>query len=202
MSFTTVKNNHYLSTFYAFDISGSALTMELHSNLYFKHPNPEIMNKLDRLFQEHQGNAEIFKQIAITINPTEGEEFAQDLIDQIDQVEYDLGPESLYRFEGYSIAHFVHGSSGDEFMEAILNFLKSLVPDIHTQAWGCGDDDPWEFWFKFEGDELIREDDEPFNDPDEDQQIQSSIYAWWHKDMPKEIQEGFLNDPNYISEEE
>lgn len=176
--------------------------MELHSNLYFKHSNPEIMNKLDRLFQEHQGNAEIFKQIAITINPIEGEELAQDLIDQIDQVEYDLGPESLYRFEGYSIAHFVHGSSGDEFMEAILNFLKSLAPDIHTQAWGCGDDDPWEFWFKFEGDELIREDDEPFNDPDEDQQIQSSIYAWWHKDMPKEIQEGFLNDPNYISEEE
>ena len=86
--------------------------MELHSNLYFKHPNPEIMNKLDRLFQEHRGNAEIFKQIAITINPTEGEELAKDLIDQIDQVEYDLGPESLYRFEGYSIAHFVHGSSG------------------------------------------------------------------------------------------
>lgn len=27
------------------------------------------------------------------------------------------------------------------------------------------DDDPWEFWFKFEGDELIREDDEPLNDP-------------------------------------
>lgn len=109
------------------------------------------MHKLDALFKEHQGDAEIFKQLVITINPTDGAELAQDLIDLVDQVEYDLGSESLHRSEGYSIAHFVHGSSGDEFMQAILDFLKNLVPDIHTQAWGYGDDDPWEFWFKFEG---------------------------------------------------
>ncbi len=48
------------------------------------------------------------------------------------------------------------------------------------------------FGLNLKCEELIREDDEPFNDPDEDQQIQSSIYAWWHKDMPKEIQEVLL----------
>ena len=79
-------------------------------------------------------------------------------------------------------------------IENILLFLKGLLPNIHAQAWGCGDDDPWEFWFKFEGDELIREDDEPLNDPDEDEEIKASIYAWWHQDLPPEIKEGFLNE--------
>lgn len=176
--------------------------MELHSNLYYTHSDPTVMNALDKLFQEHQGNADHFKQLAITLNATQGAELAQDLMDQVDQVEYDLRPESLYRHAGYSIAHFVHGSSGDEFMEAILIFLKALISDIHAQAWGCGDDDPWEFWFKFEDNELIRQDDEPLNDPDEDQDIQSTIYAWWHEKMPPEIKEGFLNDPIYQNQEE
>lgn len=167
--------------------------MELHSNLYYTHPDASIMDKLDALFTQHRGNDSVFLQAAATINVDEGAALAQDLMDQVDSVEFDLGPESVSRTAGYSVAHFVHGSAGDEFIEAILLFLKSLLPEIHAQAWGCGDDDPWEFWFKFEGNELIREDDEPFNDPDEDEDIKASIYLWWHQDMPAEIREGFLN---------
>lgn len=168
--------------------------MELHSNLYYKHANASMMDKLDALFTQHRGDESLFLQAAVAINADEGKELAQDLIDQVDSVEFDLAPESLHHQAGFSVTHFVHGSAGDEFMEAILLFLKSLVPDIHAQAWGCGDDDPWEFWFKFDDDELVREDDEPFNDPDDDEQIKSSIYAWWHQDMPEEIREGFLNE--------
>ena len=86
------------------------------------------------------------------------------------------------------------GRRRPENIENILIFLKGLLPEIIVQAWGCGDDDPWEFWFKFDGDELVREDDEPFNDPEEDEEIKASIYAWWHQDLPVEIKEGFLNE--------
>ena len=168
--------------------------MELHSNLYYRHANAQIMSKLDQLFQKHRGDADKFITLASSINPKSGAELARDILDTVDNVEFDLGPELLYPIEGFSIAHFVHGSAGDEFIEAILFFLKALVPDIHVQAWGCGDDDPWEFWFKFEGDELIREDDEPFNDPAEDEEIKASIYNWWHADLPEKIKEGFLNE--------
>ncbi|MDR7017539.1 hypothetical protein EXE30_13615 [Acinetobacter halotolerans] len=167
--------------------------MELHSRVYYKHPDAKIMGQLEVLFKEHEGNAERFLQAALAINP-ESVEAAQDLLDQIDSPEYDLEPESLYYEAGYAVLDFVHGSSGDENIENILLFLKALLPEIHAQAWGCGDDDPWEFWFKFNGDELIREDDEPFNDPEEDENIKASIYAWWHKDLPIEIKEGFLNE--------
>ena len=167
--------------------------MELHSNLYYRHADAEVMAKLGRLFETHRGDADKFIALASEINPQHGAELATEILDSVDNLEYDLGPELLYPVEGYSIAHFVHGSAGDEFMEAILFFIKALVPDIHAQAWGCGDDDPWEFWFKFEGDELIREDDEPLNDPEEDEEIKANVYAWWHADMPEKIKEGFLN---------
>lgn len=167
--------------------------MELHSNVYYKHADANIMVMVDHLFKEHQGDRDKFISLAVELNPKDGQTLAEDITDIVDQIDFDLGPESIHSTAGYSVAHFVHGSAGDEFIEAILIFLKALVPDIHTQAWGCGDDDPWEFWFKFDGDELIREDDAPFNDPDEDEEIKASIYVWWHAEMPKEIKEGFLN---------
>ena len=167
--------------------------MELHSNVYYKHADINIMVMIDRLFKEHQGDRDKFISFAVELNPEDGQALAEDITDTVDQIDFDLGPESIHSSAGYSVAHFVHGSAGDEFIEAILLFLKALVPDIHAQAWGCGDDDPWEFWFKFEGDELIREDDEPFNDPDEDDEIKASIYVWWHAEMPEKIREGFLN---------
>ena len=167
--------------------------MELHSNVYYTHPSIEIMQKLDRLFQEHHGNQDKFIAVAVELNAQSGQELAEELLNTVDNIEFDLAPESLHSIADYSVAHFVHGSSGDEFIEAILLFLKALLPDINTLAWGCGDDDPWEFWFKFEGDELIREDDEPFNDPEQDEEIKSSIYTWWHASLTEKIKEGFLN---------
>ena len=168
--------------------------MELHSNLYYHHPDSVIMDQLDHLFQQHQDNPVTFVQLASTINPEYGAELAQELIDQVDQIEYDLAPESLVYVAGFAVLDFTHGSNGDENIENILLFLKELLPDIHVQARGQGDDDPWEFWFKFDGDELVREDDEPFNDPEDDEEIKASIYQWWHEGMPEQIKEGFLNE--------
>lgn len=167
---------------------------ELHSNLYYKHDDSDIMGKLDVLFTEPQGDVARIREIAASLDAENGEALAQDLIDTVDEPEHDLSAERIVRQAGYSVAHFVHGSPGDEFIEAIVGFLHELVPGLHVQAWGCGDDDPWEFWFKVEEGEVVRQDDEPFSDPEEDENIRAGIYAWWHADMPDEIKEGFLNE--------
>ena len=39
--------------------------MELHSNVYYTHPSIEIMQKLDRLFQEHHGDQDKFIAVAV-----------------------------------------------------------------------------------------------------------------------------------------
>ena len=168
--------------------------MELHSVLYYRHPQTEVMAQLDALWQSHEGDAAAIIAAAQDLNAEQGAELAQDLIDSVDEVEWDLRPDSLYRSAGFSVAHFVHGSMGDENMENIVAFVHDLLPGIQVQAWGCGDDDPWEYWFKYDGDELVREDDEPFNDPEDDADIKASIYAWWHQDLPEQIKVGFLNE--------
>lgn len=167
--------------------------MELHSRVYYKHPDSKLMGQLETLFTQHEGISEKFLQATLAIRP-ESTDLVQDILDQVDSVQFDLAPGTLDYVAGFAVLDFVHGSSGDEIVENILIFLKGLLPEIIVQAWGCGDDDPWEFWFKFNGDELIREDDEPFNDPEEDEEIKASIYAWWHQDLPAEIKEGFLNE--------
>ncbi|WP_411992216.1 BRCT domain-containing protein [Agarivorans sp. DSG3-1] len=172
---------------------------ELHSNVYYKHKSPEVMKYLDKLFQEVEGEEEIHK-LCIAINPSNGEDLAQKLIDTIDDPYLELAAEDFEKIEGYSVCSFVHGTMGDEIVGEIVSFLYALCPDIHAQAWGCGDDDPWEYWFKFEDGSLKREDDEPANDDEEDEEILQTIYEWWHKTMPESIREGILNEINIEDE--
>ena len=173
---------------------------ELHSNLYYKHGDAEVMRMLDALFREVTGDEQRFTEICRSLNPERGEELAQGMFDLVDDVDCDLSAESLSRIAGYSVLHFVHGSAGDEIVGSIVGFLYRLVPGIHAQAWGCGDDDPWEFWFKYQDGEVVREDDEPFMG-DDDEEIRDTIYKWWHEGMPEEIREGFLNQENEECEE-
>jgi NAD-dependent DNA ligase len=169
---------------------------ELHSNIYYKHIDPDVMEKLNSIFYECNGNEEKIIEISLSLNARNGKELAQNLIESVDEPKYDLDAESLEKVEGYSIAHFVHGSIGDEVVESIVHFLNLLVPNTHVQAWGCGDDDPWEYWIKYDNDKLIRKDDEPLNDDDEDEEIKNTIYEWWHESMPSSVKEGFLNEIN------
>ncbi|MES9858770.1 MAG: BRCT domain-containing protein [Sedimenticola sp.] len=171
---------------------------ELHSNIYFKHKDPKVMSLLDSLFYESKGNEEKISSICETLSPPNGTVLSKELIGFVDEPQHDLDAESLEKNEGYSVCHFVHGSAGDDIVGKIIEFLYSLCPEIHAQAWGCGDDDPWEYWFKFEGGALKRKDDEPLMDEDdedgEDEEIKNTIYAWWHETMPESIKEGFLNE--------
>ena len=70
--------------------------MEMHSNLYYKHPDAQIMSKLDQLFQEHRGDTSQFTALVCDINPEHGAELAEDILNTVDNIEFDLGPESLY----------------------------------------------------------------------------------------------------------
>ena len=167
---------------------------ELHSNVYYKHDDPDVMKQLNTLFYECNGDKEKIISIAKTLNPSDGEDQAFELIESVDEPKYDLDAESLEQIGGYSVCHFVHGSIGDEIVENMVKFLHELVPGTHAQAWGCGDDDPWEYWIKFEDGKIIRKDDEPYEDEEEDEAIMNTIYAWWHSTMPDSIKEGFLNE--------
>jgi NAD-dependent DNA ligase len=175
---------------------------ELHSNIYYKHSKPEIMQKLDSLFSDCEGDENNLIRIATQINQDDGAEFARDLLSKVEEPEYDIDAESLEKVDGYSVAHLVHGSAGDEVVKNIIKFLYALIPDIHAQAWGCGDDDPWEFWLKYENNSLVRKDDEPFIDEDDDQEILNTVYAWWHETMPAAISEGLLNEDREIDLED
>ena len=175
--------------------------MELSTRIYYYHPDQEIMAQLKTLFTEVHGDEARFISMAQALNVELGQDLAQGLIDSVDSLEYDVDAEALETIAGYHVCYFTHGSDGDECIAQILFFLKSLIPDLHVQAWGCGDEDPWEFWYKFEGDDLLREDDEPLNDPDEDEEIKASIYAWWHEGLPSEIRVGYLNESEEEEEE-
>ena len=81
-----------------------------------------------------------------------------------------------------------------------MKLLYHLCPGIQAQAWGMGDDDPWEFWLKHEDGHLVRHDAEPFDGYDA--RIRSTIYRWWHDGLPDVIREGMLNDSDEEDEDQ
>ena len=90
--------------------------MELHSRVYYKHPDSTIMGQLEALFTTHHGDEEKFNQAALLINPQAGE-ITQELLDLIDSIEHDLAPETLDYVAGFAVLDFTHGSNGDENIE-------------------------------------------------------------------------------------
>lgn len=194
---------------------------ELHSNLFFKHKDKTIhnlfcslveicdLNHINKIDNESEQLTK-FIDICTQINPDQGASLAKDFIKYNDG----YGSESTWEAdEGYQGAHFVDGSSGDDNIGDLVFFFYSLSNDLHVQAWGCGDDDPWEFWFKVEDGELVRKDDEPeYGEPftgtaydeegDSEEVDLKPIYDWWHKDLPDGIKQGFCNEDEDDEEEE
>ena len=177
---------------------------ELHSNLYFKHPKKDTHNQLVELFslfdlnsnKTKRGEPEDFKEACQNINPTKGFDIAQSFLEEFEgEFDSDFGSESIDSQAGYSASHWVNGSNGDYIQKQLIAFLYELCPEIHAQSWGCGDDDPWEFWFLWREDKVIRFDNCPFED--DDTRALGTIYRLWHEKMPKEIREGFLFDEDY-----
>ena len=182
---------------------------ELHSNFYFKHPNKAVHDQLQEMLAIYDMNSKNgmldvderrshFLNLAKSINPENGEMLASDLLGEFDK-EYGFGgmfgSESIREQSGYCITHWVNGGSGDDIQAYLMQFFYKLCPEVHAQSWGCGDDDPWEYWFKYDNGNLVRHDDEPYSS--NDAVILGTIYRWWHSDMPDSIKEGVINDEYY-----
>ncbi len=179
---------------------------ELHSNIYFRHGDERVHGLLHNLFavadlnsplriEGEEAQRKALEEIAEAVSPGQGAALMGELLDEF-RTEFrdQFGSESIWESAGYWVAHFVNGSGGDEIAGRVIGFLHQLCPSVDARAWGCGDDDPWEYWFRYEDGVVVRRDDEPFMDEEEDLEILASIYAWWHEGMPATIREGFLNE--------
>ena len=166
---------------------------ELHSNLYFHHPEPKKHSLLISLFDSDDRDEQ--RHIAAALNPDNGSQKLDVLLQEFDDQYGDcLSVESVIEMAGYGAAHMVNGGSGDYIVGRTVKFVHELCEGVHVQAWGCGDDDPWEYWFKVHDGKVIRYDDEPWSDDEEDARLLATIYRWWHTGMPAQIKEGILND--------
>lgn len=179
---------------------------EMSVNVYFKHNDPDTHRQLVQLFEHADPDgddecAKAFVDLATKLNPDRGkgivEAFLHDLRDRIREM---FGFEDVADVSGFCVAGGIRGGSGDKFAGRCVKFLYHLCPDVQALAWGMGDDDPWEFWFKHVDGRLVRHDDEPFNGYDN--RIRGTIYRWWHEGLPDAIREGMLNDEDFDAEDD
>jgi NAD-dependent DNA ligase len=177
---------------------------EIHINLYFKHANQDIHELLHQFFAISDLNSSLriqndddrkfqWNKIVTSINPEKGQELLNQLLNDFEEKYFsgELSSESMREQSGYWVVHLVYGSDGDDITGRLVRFLYDLDSGVHSQAWGCGDDEPWEFWFKTdEGGEVVYKENEPGIEAED-------IYSWWHKLMPDSIKEGLMNDEEY-----
>lgn len=165
---------------------------ELQCTLYLRHPERTIHNELQTMVNSLSSDKEAAITIAQALNPEHGLALTQKLFADMEEYLEEVHPESVEASAGFWVIHMVNGGMGDHLLGALVRYFHDLKAGTQAQAWGCGDDDPWEFWFKMEGDRLIRLDDEPYEG--RDQRIKGTIYRWWHESMPDAIKEGILNE--------
>ena len=167
--------------------------MKIESTLYYRHVDLSILRKIDELLTQHHGDRKRFRQFAKRLHSSRGHLYADQLIHEVFDLQFDLQPEKLIRLAGFSIVHFEHGRYSQQTLQALMLFLKKLIPDLHLQAWAYNLDNMQEFWLKFEGEQLKCIQDQPHVDLEHAQDILNSIYPWWHATMPIQIHEGILN---------
>ncbi len=78
---------------------------ELHTNLYFQHPNSDTHNALKDIFKSSESDNEAIEshitKIAQLISPEQGEQLANELFECVDEVCHDLDAESRIDSYGY-----------------------------------------------------------------------------------------------------
>ncbi|MFQ3262259.1 hypothetical protein [Reinekea sp.] len=173
---------------------------ELHSNLYVKHADPKIHALFQQLFSALGQSPELLVDIAEQINVDDGQGIMTTFLESAAKEYGEIYPESVWATQGYHAMHLVSGSSGDYLTGALVKLFADLDPSCESLGWGCGDDDPWEFWFKWDAERVIRKDDQPYEG--DDQRIKDTIYRWWHEGLPEEFLEGFLNNDEDDEEDE
>ena len=177
---------------------------ELHTNLYFKHPNSDVQQHLVALFKtindtpspDFDNLLSDLRSNASAITPDAGEMRVDALLQAVKEAygeTHDLVAESRYDIAGYHGMHFVHGSSGDDIMGGIVQFIGDIAPETDVRACLAGDDDPWEIFYRYENGRVVMKAYEPDYEEAEEEEL-PDVYQWWHAGLPQDIKDGFIND--------
>lgn len=172
----------------------------IRTNLYITHENQELLAKLS----EALNGANVDKETAYTF----AEEFNPNpatLVDKLFGYNYTRG----FNFEsgadeehGFYILQLLLEEGGENSMVHFIEFLYELIPGIHAQVWGYTEDDPWEYFIKYENGRAIKQEHIPWEDEQMDENALEYIYHWWHEDLPDEIEAGLLATEDDHEEEE
>ena len=165
-------------------------TQIIHTHLYVSHENEELLSRLADTLNGATVDRETAYSIADEFNPDHSA-----LVDELFKHKYTTG----FNFEpgadeehGYYILQLQQGERGESSMVRFIEFLYALIPGVHALAWGYTEDDPWEYFVKYENGRAIMQEHIPWEDPQMDQKAIEYIYHWWHEDLPDEIEAGLL----------
>ena len=178
--------------------------MEISTRFFLHHPNKETQQKLENLINQwsttdvcepENFQAHLLKEaknIAPSLNTEEIVERFLTTLKEENYTAWELQPESTGPVASYYYFRYTHGSNGLELVEAILQFMVDLVPDLDIRACLQGDDEPWERFYRSEEGIIRSTDYEPDFDEIEDDEFPYE-YEWWHEGLPIEIKAGFIN---------
>lgn len=169
---------------------------EIHGEVFI-HVESEAKRDLLRQLFSVPGTCDDWAQkfigISAALNAEKGKALAEAFLETPEfDADYNLCVENVEERDAVLAVNHTFGSEGDEAIGEVVSFVHQLCPDAMVRGWGCGDDDPWEFWFKPENGEIVREDDSPFEDEDMDREIFDTIYRWWNESVPGSIKPGLL----------
>ncbi|WP_320821720.1 hypothetical protein [Reinekea sp.] len=168
---------------------------ELHCNIYAHHKSPGIQQHLKALFEALDANdAPGAIAAGERMDGEQGAALTENFLASYETHYEDLCSESVWQRDNYMCMHLVQGSGGDYLTGRLVKYLGQLLQDGTALAWGCGDDDPWEFWFKWHKGAVIRSDGQPFEDAADDHRSKQTLYRWWHEGLPEWLVEGYLNE--------
>jgi len=176
--------------------------MEIDAWLYLAHPDDTVLDRITDLFEGGELGEEEFGEFAASFDPKRGQDLARALFAQF-YVKSFFG-EGRFADEpgGFRSVGILQGTGGEDSMTHLVGFLNDLIPGLHVQAWGYGDEDPWEFFIKIEDGKPVRREFEPGEDDERDLEAIETIYEWWHRDMPEGIEVGILNEDDDEEEDE
>ncbi|OZG71112.1 hypothetical protein BTA51_22290 [Hahella sp. CCB-MM4] len=167
---------------------------ELHSKLYYQHPNPTVHSRLKAFIEALGEENESILLAAQSLNFEVGEIQTQNFLNELNnRYQENLHAESTLGNEDFWISQFLTSSCGDYLIGKLVKLLYDLCPGVRAQAWGYGDHDTWEFWYKYDNGRLLRCEDELSGESD-NERTYNTIYRWWHEQLPAYLQAGLLNE--------
>ncbi|MGD8939544.1 MAG: hypothetical protein PVJ72_09200 [Gammaproteobacteria bacterium] len=175
-------------------------TQNLYTNLYITHANEELLSALSSALAGVDLDYKKAQSFGAQFSPN-GEQLVDELFKHKYVNEFDF-EEDAEEEHGYIVFHLEQGEWGDSGMVHFIDFLYALIPGIHAQAWGYAENDPWEFFVKYEDGRAIKQEHVPWEDEQMDTDALEYIYKWWHDDMPDEIEAGLLSDDDEDEDED